>query len=120
MKVVINKCYGGFHLSQEAIQWMLNKHPDCQALNHQYCDWFGARRILLVGDYPALKHLYCDCFDHRTDPTLIKCVETLKERASGEHGKLVVIEIPDEENLEWEIICFDGKEHITEVARKWY
>lgn len=89
MKVVINKCYGGFGLSKEAYEYL-------------GLDWDG----------------YGYKYDNnRADPKLVECVETLGDAASGSCAKLKVVEIPD--GVEWEIEEYDGIEWISEVHSTW-
>lgn len=66
MKIVVNRCYGGFGLSEEAFKFLGLK-------------WEG--------------YEYADI--ERTDPKLVECVETLGDKANGSYAKLEVIEIPD-------------------------
>ena len=67
MKVVLNKCYGLFGLSKEAIA-------------------MGA----------TLGQDWADAEPSRVCPALVKVVEDLGPRASDEYSSLEVIEIPDE------------------------
>ena len=92
MKVVINKCYGGFGLSEEAYEFL-------------GLEWDG------------YGYKYEDEED-RTNPKLVECVETLGEKASGINAKLSVVEIPDD--VEWYIEDYDGMESIHENHRVWY
>ena len=89
MKVVINKCFGGFGLSKEAYKF----------LNIPW-DGYG---------YEFMKD--------RSNPALVKCVEALGDKASGELSRLKVVEIPDD--VEWEVDEYDGVEWVTEKHRKW-
>lgn len=89
MKVVINKCFGGFGLSVEAYKF----------LNIPW-DGYGL-----------------EFMEDRSNPDLVKCVEELGEVASGWNSNLKVVEIPDD--VEWEIEVFDGVEWVTEKHRKW-
>ena len=90
MKIVINKCYGGYGLSKEAYEY-----------------------LGLAWDNYGYKYE-----DNRTDPKLVECVETLGDIASGSYSKLKVVEIPDD--VKWEIRDYDGIESIHEVHRVWY
>ena len=56
-------------------------------------------------------------YDKRTAPELIKCVETLGEKANGKYARLVIVEIPD--NVQWEIEDYDGVETVAEKHRTW-
>ena len=91
MKVVINTCFGGFGLSQEAYRFMGIEWDD-----------FGYK---FSGD------------EKRCDPKLVECVERLGEAASGSFAELKVIEIPD--GVEFEICEYDGLEHVAECHRVW-
>jgi hypothetical protein len=73
MKVVINRCFGGFELSKQAYKF-----------------------LGLTWDGYGLEF-----DDKRTDPSLIECVETLGHKASGYNADLKVVEIPN--GIEWEI-----------------
>jgi hypothetical protein len=90
MKIVINKCYGGFGLSEVAETRYKNESDN----NVPY--W----------DIP------------RNDAILISIVEELGEDSWGTYSELEVIDIPD--GVEWEVEEYDGKEWIAEVHRKWY
>lgn len=91
MKVVVNKCYGGFGLSEKAYEFL-------------GLEWDGYG--FAYNDY-----------DLRTDEKLIECVETLGDKANGRFAYLKVVEIPDD--IEWEIDYYDGVETIEEVHRSW-
>lgn len=91
MKVVINKCYGGFGLSEKALK--------------MYCELKGITEKIYDGSI---------C---RSDPVLIEVVERLDNLASGGYAQLKIVEIPD--NVEWEIEEYDGIEWVAEVHRTW-
>ena len=91
MKVVINSCYGGFSLSNKALD--------------------------MYKQLSNKSEVYAYELD-RTDPILIQVVEALDAEADGFYAKLRVIEIPDD--VEWEITEYDGNELVEEVHRKWY
>ena len=67
MKVVINRCYGGFGLSKDAYEFLGKEW-----------DGYGFASI------------------ERTDPKLVECVETLGNKANGRFAELKVVEIPDD------------------------
>ena len=92
MKVVINRCYGGFSLSEKAYKYL-------------GVPWNGYGLA------------YSDEED-RTDPNLVKCVETLGDDASGACAELKVVDIPDD--VKWEIEEYDGLEWVSEEHRTWY
>lgn len=91
MKIVINKCYGGFSLSKKAA-----KKLECGPYD------FNSK-------------------DLRSDPRLVEVVEKLYEKGkdpSGDSAALKVVEIPDD--VEWKIDDYDGCESIHEVHRVWH
>lgn len=87
MKIVLNKCYGGFSLSEE------------QALA------YGIDESELY-DRGDSKVYYGEM--ERTDPKLIEVVEQGFENSWS--SELVVVEIPD--NAYYQIEEYDGLEHI--------
>jgi len=89
MKIVINKCYGGFGLSQEGVEFI-------------GLEWDG------YGHYSDLP---------RNDPRLVACVEQLGEKANGKYASLKVVEIPDD--IKYTIADYDGIEHVAEVHGTW-
>ncbi len=91
MKIVINKCWGGFGLSEAAYKFLGLKWD-----NYGHAEKYNAKR---------------------NHPKLVKCVETLGERANGAHARLDVVEIPD--GVKYEIDDYDGMETIHEKHRTW-
>jgi len=86
MKVVINSCHGGFGLSQAAFR-MLDE-------------------INTPKEHDEVYLLY-----NRHDPNLVRVVETLGQKASGEHSELEVVEWPD--CVPYKIDEYDGWEKVT-------
>lgn len=93
MKIVINKCYGGYSLSKEAYEYLGLEWAN---------NWIGCGY--------AYK-------DDRTNPDLIACVESLGEKANGAFAELKVVKIPDD--VDWEIEDYDGLEWVSEKHRTW-
>ena len=89
MKVVINRRYGGFGLSEEAYKY----------LKLEWSNYGQEYR------------------EDRSNPNLIKVVEALGETANGRFAYLTIVEIPDEVN--WNIYDNDGMEHIYDKDRVW-
>lgn len=115
MKIVINKCFGGFGLSEEAtllygkkkgLNIIVVKDEYIKGLNHYYLD------EKKDGNY------FSDRDIQRNDSALIEVVNELGEKADGSFSKLKIVEIPDD--MKWEIEEYDGKEHISEIRRKFY
>jgi len=137
-KIVINTCFGGFGLSYEAM--MLYAEKKGMALyaftekrnesGHLLMEEFELyvpekRKPFLIhystkplknGKYEE-KSYFSDSDIPRDDPALVEVVQELKERASGTHAELSIVEIPDD--VEWEIEEYDGTEHIAEKHRTW-
>ncbi len=102
MKVVINKCYGGFGLSRKAID--------------MYCEV----RSINPGKWNDTWSFYEDFSDRdidRNDPALIDIVDKLGDEANGMCAKLRIVDIPDD--VDWGIEEYDGNEWIAEVHRTW-
>lgn len=100
-KVVINTCFGGFGLSEEAI-----------ALYRMLRELSDSVRSLADHVRPT----YADEIA-RDDYDLVYVVETLGEKANTPHSKLKVVEIPAD--VKWQIEEYDGSEHIAEQHRIW-
>jgi hypothetical protein len=112
MKIVINKCHGGFGLNHEAtllygklkglnIVWEVDKSK----LYHYY-----------IGEISDDTY-FADWDIQRTDPALIEVVEKLGENAGGRGAELKVVEIPDD--VDWQLQEYDGNEWIAEKHRTW-
>lgn len=95
MKVVLNKCYGGFSLSEAAFKELGLKW-----------DGYG---YLYDTEYSGDRG--------RANQKLVAVVEKLGQKSWGSVAKLRVVEIPDD--IKWEIIEYDGMERIEEVHQSW-
>lgn len=135
MKVVINKCYGGFGLSRAGIE----KYAEIKGIKiYPYLDKYVKDRNIQIDDPQADFWLHWTKIEptkdnykelsandnyfsyleiERTDPALVQVVEELGERANGRHANLKVIDIPD--GVDYEIDEYDGLEHIAESHRTW-
>lgn len=112
MKVVINGCYGGFSLSDEAFELYLERKG--LKFRKEKSEHFS-----LIGyDYYSENGFYLGDRDiERNDPVLVGVVEELGEKANGRCASLKVVEIPDE--VEWTICEYDGNEWVAEAHRTW-
>lgn len=98
-KIVINKCHGGFGLSDAAMR--------------RYAE------IKNIEDVNTIHISRLAPYDiRRDDPALVQVVEELGEKSSDRHASLRVIEIP--EGVSWLIEEYDGLEHVAERHRTWY
>lgn len=138
MEVVINADYGGFGLSHEALLWLHER--GCKSIVRKATEYFGnntkdlekAKKVwkqyledkkdgIFVYTFsPDMEYILSEKNyekSFRSDPLVIECVKTLKEKANDRYSALEVITIPD--NINWEIDEYDGLEHIEEVHRRW-
>ena len=102
MKIVINKCYGGFSISEAAADRLVElkcPHKPTWDLRSRYG-----------------RHGDCD-IETRSCPSLVQVVEELGEKASGDLAKLKIIEVPD--GIECHIDDYDGIEHVAEDHDTW-
>lgn len=101
MKVVVNHCWGGFSLSPEGVEALLNAKKeltDEEVKDTRECSGRNLRR---------------------NDPILVKLVEEKGSKfMSGELAQLEVVEIPDSLEDFW-IEDNDGAERVVEPHRSW-
>lgn len=93
-KLVINRCFGGFSLSDQA-----------------WAEW--CRRKGWNSDDENLH----DRMIERDCPILVEIVEEMGERANGDFADLKIVEIPAD--VFWELGEYDGQEWIAEQHRTW-
>lgn len=137
-KVILNKCHGGFEVSEEGYKLYAKKigkklfmyKPDWKNSKTSYkkieknygCLTYYFTRDL--GDYVSKidkkdwdeNYLYLNK-DHREDPILIEVVEELGDKANSGHSNLKIVEIPDD--LEYVIDDYDGIEKLHERVQEW-
>jgi hypothetical protein len=119
MKVVINTDFGGFGLSQQAFELLLQR----KGIEYEIVEskTFGFEKKSFyhkghAGDDNYYLSDY-DFYDKRSDEDLISVVEELGEVANGWAASLKIVEIPDD--IEWYIHEYDGREHVAERHRTW-
>ena len=91
VRIVINRCYGGFGLSAEARALYSSR----KKLEENIHDW----------EIP------------RDDPVLIGIVEELGLKANGNNSELKIVDIP--RGIDWYIDEYDGLEWVAERHRVW-
>ena len=128
MKIVINTCFGGFGLSDIAIERYFELNgiswkAKIKGLfnSHRYYYYSITEEELDMIDCDIEQHKFSlnyliEDID-RTDPNLIKVVEELGRIANGSFSKLKIIEIPDE--VDYTIDEYDGNEFVAERHRSW-
>lgn len=132
MKVVINRCYGGFGLSVAARKRLIEAGSRLvkRMTISEYNRGMGSRFPMTdAGDGyetdPLSTALYKDGFayveninmEDRSSSELIALVEEMGKSADGDYAELAIIEIPDD--VEWEISDYDGIETVEEKHRSW-
>lgn len=113
-KIVVNRCHGGFGLSDEAVR--------------EYARRKGLS-LIEENDGPRFTHFWVTektnenyFFDFnipRNDPDLVGVVEELKGDANGRYAELVIVEVPDDVGDNWYIEENEGIEHVAERHRTW-
>lgn len=139
MKLVINRCYGGFGLSEEAIQLYaqrkgltLFREQDGIFTRYSKIPFTELNKLLEEARNDSLTEeqqvaawdryndaVFYDGDIDRADPDLVAVVEELgSEVASDRYANLKVVEIPD--GVEYTIEEYDGVETIEEIHRSWF
>jgi len=109
-KIVINRCFGGFGLSKEAIE----KYAKLKRLSFAV-EYSKGNAFLPLYRLEGKAFFPQDI--SRNDEDLVKVVEELGKNANGAYADLKIVEIPD--SVEWKIEEYDGIEHVAEVHRTW-
>jgi len=142
MKVLINKCYGGFSVTPEVIKRLVILEAKCiekiapKKYYGRESEWKKdfPNYLDMGGGFFAHKHeynVYKDGFLYqlidgygdeksktRTDKDLISVFEELgSKKSSGMCAKLGVVEIPD--GIDFVIEEYDGYESVAEKHRTW-
>lgn len=145
MKVAINRCFGGFGLSQAAyeklIEWgvpvkkYINEKRDPVTLRYRpeprndgevifdreltppETDSFSALYWQYKDTSGSLGRYWDVWTDNRTHPLVIRVIEELGDKANGPHARLAIVYVPD--GTDYAIEEYDGKEHIAERHRTW-
>ncbi len=145
MKLVINRCYGGFGLSTAAyeklIEWGV---PVRKYIEQDRDEQTGLYKPQPLNDGEVIfdreltppgedsfsdlywkykdsgfKSRYWDGWtcETRNHPLVVRVVEELGKEADGPHAELSVVEIPD--GIAWELDEYDGIESVHETHRSW-
>lgn len=116
MKIAINKCYGGFGLSNETHIKLIELGIP---LYHKWEEIPGGNEPYILkeeGEKDYYSNFRDD--DKRNHPLLIQAIEEVGEvESSGTFARIRVVDIPDD--IEWEINEYDGIESIHEKHRSW-
>jgi hypothetical protein len=103
MKIVVNRCFGGFSVS-DAVMKELKLSYNGDNWNHINNKTFNIKS----DNYEQ----------YRTHPPLIEAIEKVGyPNCNGAYADLEIIKIPDDIN--WEIRKYDGLETVHEIHRTW-
>ena len=130
MQVAINRCYGGFNLSNEAMNKLIEKNSSF-LLTYTPKEWFGKnepneeqivdcmKKNSNVG-YKDGKIYFFEVHDKyvRIHSDLIDVLQELGPKANGCFSKIKIVNVPDD--IEFEIDEYDGMESVEEIHRRWY
>jgi hypothetical protein len=119
-RVAINRCFGGFGISDEAFEKLLTRkgiafdkvEPEHKSLLSGVTYYAAGHS----GDDDHYLSEY-DFFSNRSDPDLIAVIEELGKDSWGWASELAIVDIPDD--VEWHIDEYDGLEHVAENHRTW-
>ena len=120
MKVAINRCFGGFGISNEAFEKILDR----KGIAFDKVESDEGRKFIGATYYDAGHagdddHYLSDydMTENRADPDLIAVIEELGDKANTQYSDIAIIEIPDD--VKWHIHEYDGLEHVAEDHRTW-
>lgn len=136
MKVILNKCYGGFSVSPKVYELYAKAiGKKTYFYNMQYSDgivkyiktdeptFFSSCFLRDYGDVVqeneinwTKENLHIDG-DYREDEKLIKIIEELGEDANTQYSNLKIVEIPD--GMQYVIDDYDGIETLHEDVETW-
>ena len=121
MKIAINTDWGGFGLSKQAFERLFERKNIQYEV--EYCSSSGTPIIptYYVSGLPHTEENVINeysLYRERSDRDLVAVIEELGETANGFSANISIIEIPD--GVEWEVVDYDGIEHVAEKHRKWH
>lgn len=118
-KIVINRDFGGFGLSDEAFERLLflkrisyDKVTNKSSIVNTH--YYEAGHAGEDGHYLYVNEI----IKNRDDVDLVAVVEEMGTAANGDYAELAIVEIP--EDIEWVICEYDGIEHVAEKHKIWY
>ena len=120
VKIAINRCFGGFGLSNKAFELLLSKKGVEFEKKPSKKSFGGGVDYYTKGhvdeyDHYLSEHSFCE---DRSDADLIAVIEELGKDSWGWASDLAIVEIPDD--VKWHIHEYDGMEHVAEDHRTWY
>lgn len=117
-KIVINSDFGGFSLSDKAMERYLElKDIKWVKEETEYGSTLYFHHGYIKDDEDEDKWHISEYNFERDDPALVQVVEELGVDANGTYANLKIVEIPDD--IEWHIHEYDGIESVHEKHRVW-
>lgn len=125
MEVVINRKFGGFGLSDEAVKMCIERGmsvteyiksgPNKGSMKNPSADFTRSE------DYPSLGiyHIADSGKGFRCNPIVLEVVKKLKKKSWGKFAELEIVDIPFNGMSGWDIHEYDGYESIEESHRSW-
>ena len=118
-RVAINRCYGGFGISDEAFEKLLNRKGIAfEKVEKENSSFLGATYYKAGhandDDYYLSSHEF---YSDRSDADLIAVIEEMGEKANNWAAEIAIVEIPDD--VKWHIAEYDGIEWVAEDHRTW-
>jgi hypothetical protein len=117
-RVAINRCFGGFGISDEAFEKLLTRKGIAFEKEETDSQLMGANYYKegMCGNEDGYLSQY-DFYEDRSDPDLIAVIEEMGQKSWGWAAEISIIEIPDD--VKWHIHEYDGLEHVAENHRTW-
>ena len=137
MKIVINKCYGGFGLSDKAMRryaeikgitlyiekgsydytyWTVPEEQRSSRYDANLWQEMSMQERQQANERWRQERIH-DSEIARDDAALVQVVKELGKEANGRFAALKIVNIPSD--VKWEIDEYDGYEHVAEVHRTW-
>lgn len=106
-KIVYNNCFGGFGLSDEAFEKLLDLKGI--AWSKEETTFGSSQYHNLSEEEPEYLYRY-RFYEDRSDPDLVKVVEELGSKANNSFSELVIYDVP--EGSRYRIEEYDGNESV--------
>jgi hypothetical protein len=115
MKVAINRCFGGFGLSDKASELCVERGMTCSE------KWDDDKDFHYDKNDKHNKYYARDNYKQsfRTNPIVISVIEELGVEADGDCADLDIVDIPFSSTEGWYIKEYDGQESIHTEHRSW-
>jgi len=120
MKVAINRCFGGFGISDEAFEKLLDrkgiafeKEVDPNGSKIMGTSYWKEGMCGKDDGYLS-EHEFCG---DRSDSDLIAVIEEMGSKVNTPYSDIAIVEVPDD--VKWHIHEYDGLEHVAEDHRTW-